>query len=94
LAETYGLTHEEYDALLAAQGDVCAICGGKRKYNLQVDHDHRTGAIRGLLCKQCNKRLLPACRDSAMVLLAAVEYLDNPPANEAFGVPRTVPTTG
>lgn len=82
----------EYEALLAAQGGVCAICGGKRSYNLDVDHDHAVerasldagtppreaarGSIRGLLCKTCNRGILRKARDRASVLRAAADYLD------------------
>lgn len=54
----YGVTPEWYDATLEAQGGGCAICGevklapGHR--NLQVDHDHATGRVRGVVCKGCN----------------------------------------
>lgn len=53
----YDITSQEYDRLLSAQGGACACCGatqnrdGKRLF---VDHDHETGAIRGLLCRKCN----------------------------------------
>ncbi|MFJ4624286.1 endonuclease VII domain-containing protein [Streptomyces sp. NPDC088812] len=52
----YGLTVEQYEALVAAQAGVCAICGkapgtGKR---LAIDHCHATGAVRALLCTNCN----------------------------------------
>ena len=61
----YGITLENYQAMLDAQGAVCAICqqpetsihrDGK-VYVLAVDHDHVTGAVRGLLCKACNRGL-------------------------------------
>ncbi|WP_205625468.1 endonuclease VII domain-containing protein [Actinomadura atramentaria] len=77
---TYGLGPGEYEALLAAQGGRCAICKGTRRQRLSVDHDHKTGVVRGLLCRLCNGRLLTAARDSAEILRAAADYLDNPPA--------------
>ena len=76
---TYGLTAEQYDALLAHQGGVCAICGGERRYRLNVDHDHATGLVRGLLCRRCNK-LLRDVRDDRDLLYRAAAYLNVPTA--------------
>ena len=62
LKRLYGLTLEDYERLLAAQGGVCAICEsppganggpGTRRF-LAIDHNHATGKIRGLLCHHCN----------------------------------------
>ena len=83
LMESYGITEADYQALLQAQGGVCAICQGKRPGNLDVDHDHaleKAGlppreCVRGLLCKRCNRRLLPAAGDSISRLFCAIEYL-------------------
>jgi hypothetical protein len=53
-----GLSVEEYDAMLKAQGGGCAICGNPPKTRrLDVDHDHKTGKVRGLLCHRCNRAL-------------------------------------
>src|SRR5262249_29852326 len=61
LRTLYGITPEKYDELLASQAGLCAICGGpgrttqrSQRFPLQVDHDHETGRIRGLLCHRCN----------------------------------------
>lgn len=60
LAITYGITPELYDELLERQRGVCLSCGtdvpspDKRRKNFDVDHDHATGEIRGLLCSPCN----------------------------------------
>jgi len=71
----YGLTHDEYLALLETQGGACAICGGSgQRRQLAVDHDHVTGAVRGLLCDRCNP-MLGYARDNISVLEAAIEYL-------------------
>ena len=80
IKETYGLEAGEYGILFDAQGGVCAICKGKRNYRLDVDHDHKTGFVRGLLCKACNRKILPHARDSPDVLRSAADYLENPPA--------------
>lgn len=76
LKRTFGLTLDEYDAMLARQEGRCAIC---RRFPadgtfLHVDHDHATGDVRGLLCVRCNNAL-GLFRDRSDVLLSAIEYL-------------------
>jgi hypothetical protein len=55
LKRNYNLTREEYEKKCKEQGYLCLIC--KRKSKLCVDHDHRTGKVRGLLCSSCNAQL-------------------------------------
>jgi hypothetical protein len=62
----------EFDELLAAQGDRCAICGAADPRHL--DHDQRTGWVRGILCFNCNGGLRQF-RDSPDVLAEAITYL-------------------
>ena len=56
----YGLSLDTYTKMLHQQNGVCAICGEcppipkGRKSSLFVDHDHKTGSLRGLLCHKCN----------------------------------------
>lgn len=55
----YGLTPEQYHQFLVAQGGKCAICGkdnirNGKSIRMCVDHDHKTGKVRGLLCNRCN----------------------------------------
>lgn len=61
LLQRYGISQEEYEAKLSAQKFKCAVCEtnitDKRKRYFDVDHDHITGQIRGLLCGKCNKQL-------------------------------------
>jgi phage-related minor tail protein len=72
----YGISLEEYDAMLDRQGGVCAIC--KRKPDegkaLFVDHCHVTGRVRGLLCGKCNS-VLAFGNDDPDILRAAIAYL-------------------
>lgn len=73
----YGLTPAEYRDMLARQGGVCAICKCPEPVKgraLAVDHDHRTGAVRGLLCGSCN-RGIGMLKDRADLLEAAAGYL-------------------
>lgn len=77
LKKKYGLTVDQYDALLLQQGGGCAICGNTESLGngaLHVDHDHATGLIRGILCQPCNTGL-GKFRDSEALLLRAVAYL-------------------
>jgi hypothetical protein len=79
LKAVYNLTPEQFDAMLAAQGGCCAICraaepGGRRVGTWCVDHDHETGAVRGLLCARCN-RALGLFGDNVEVLRSAIAYL-------------------
>jgi hypothetical protein len=85
LLVTYGITQEQYDTMFEAQGGVCAICGGKRRYLLAVDHCHKTGRVRGLLCKLCNGRILTAAKDDPAILRRAADYLELPPAFAVIG---------
>lgn len=80
IEKTYGLTGEDYQSLLRAQGGRCAICRcAPQTRRLVVDHDHRSGEVRGLLCTRCNHDLLGAAHDSLEILRAAVAYLEHPP---------------
>jgi hypothetical protein len=72
LKRKYGLTLEAFDALLESQGGGCAICG---KLDVDhVDHDHRTGRVRGILCFRCNVAI-GQMDDDPERLLAAASYL-------------------
>lgn len=88
----YGLTAEQYDALLERQGGRCAICRNRPgKKRLAVDHDHGTGEVRGLLCGSCNHDLLGSAWDSLAKVTAAWHYLNTPPAAGAWLPPERAP---
>lgn len=72
----YGLTQEQYNCLLAQQGNSCAICKVVSEARLQVDHDHITGLVRGLLCGRCNKGLSMFDEQIAR-LNAAADYMES-----------------
>lgn len=58
LKRNYNLTLEDYNQLLKQHGGVCAICNQlPERRKLAIDHDHKTGRIRGLLCFHCNDML-------------------------------------
>lgn len=83
LRRRYGISLDQYEAAMIAQNDVCAVCyqpcrtGDK----LCVDHDHTTGAVRGLLCRRCNAGL--GYLEDAAWMAAAASFLATPP-----GIPR------
>lgn len=70
----YGLKTEDYEVKLKLQNGKCAICKKHKNIKLFVDHDHTTGAVRGLLCSNCNL-LLGHAIDSKEILISSVEYL-------------------
>lgn len=73
LKRTYGLNVEDYQKLVTKQSGLCAICQLYTK--LVVDHDHSTGAIRGLLCGKCNKGI-GLFKDNSSYLKNAAKYLE------------------
>jgi hypothetical protein len=89
----FGITLEEYNLMVESQGGVCAICGGKNftrhkgthnnkavAVSLAVDHDHKTGQIRGLLCNACNTSL-GKFKDDPVLLRKAIKYLEETNGN-------------
>lgn len=78
----YGLTIDQYRSMFTEQKGRCRICG-RDLDRIDIDHDHATGRVRGLLCHPCNIGL-GAFQDSPLLLARAIEYLK--PAVEELGV--------
>lgn len=77
LLRTYGITEAQYESLLKKQGRKCAVCRNpvlEGDRNLAVDHNHKTGEIRGLLCFRCNHTVIGRHTDPDL-LQRAVDYL-------------------
>ena len=72
--KTFGLTLEDYNKLKLAQSLRCGICGVEENKSFNIDHDHSTGKVRGLLCGPCN-RAIGLFKESEQALLSAVNYL-------------------
>lgn len=76
LEQKWGMSISEYGAMCRAQNGLCAICGkAPLKRQLAVDHDHATGAIRGLLCDSCNLGI-GYFNDDPELMLAAIDYIN------------------
>jgi hypothetical protein len=83
LKKRYGISLEHYEGMAAAQGNKCAICGldprtvkdwPPHHRVLHVDHDHKTGAVRKLLCNHCN-RAVGFLRDDAQLAETVRDYI-------------------
>ncbi len=71
-----GITYSEFKELLRKQKNGCAICGeAETKRRMSVDHCHRTGKVRGLLCQRCNTSL-GGFKDNPALLKKAIKYLN------------------
>ena len=93
---TYGITLERFEEMLREQGGVCAICSRppsgktKRTSTLQVDHDHVTGEVRGLLCDPCNTAL-GRLGDSVAGIERVLRYLQTPHARRPEIATKEIP---
>lgn len=88
LKNFFNLSSSEYDLIFLSQGGVCAICRKPPKQvRLAIDHDHKTGLVRGLLCSICN-RAIARFKDDLEKFKNCVAYFTLPPATKALGAPR------
>lgn len=88
----YGLTLEQHADLLVHQADRCGGCGVEISAQHHIDHDHVSGAVRGLLCRGCN-HALGQTGDNPDVLRALASYLEAPPASTLAAL-RGLPVPG
>ena len=73
----YGITQETYDKMLTEQNNCCKICGRNQtevKQRFCVDHNHKTGIVRSLLCHRCNSAI-GLLYDDVDIIKIAVKYL-------------------
>src|SRR5258708_1552510 len=73
LKHEYGLTLAEHKQMVEAQEYKCKICLKQKK--LEIDHNHKTGQVRGLLCHDCNYRLLGTIERNVAKVERAIKYL-------------------
>lgn len=83
LISRYGITIEMFEAILQAQGNMCPVCLGTDKI-FCVDHNHKTLKIRGIVCNNCNLRVIGGARDHDYKLINAAEYVVNNPADKVY----------
>ncbi len=86
LRDRYGITAEIYWRMYNEQSGVCKICGNQQNVGikLDVDHDHGTGKVRGLLCRHCNIAL-GLLKDDKSLVLKVLNYLVD--SSTSSGVP-------
>ena len=87
----FGITEEQYEELLDRHGGLCALCRKSPEdegKSLAVDHNHKTGEIRGVLCGYCNHRILGRHTDADLLRRMAY-YLEN--GKTGWFVPKQKP---
>ena len=74
LAKFYGISMDEYGSMLDTQSNLCSICGTEMS-KPHIDHCHKSGKVRGILCRDCNL-VLGFAKDKPDILRKAAEYLE------------------
>lgn len=99
LKKLFGIDFAEYQRMLVEQGGVCAICSKPEEQIshgtlrvLSVDHNHATGAVRGLLCSNCNLAIGYAC-DDVSILRRGIAYLEKHGATTSASMPTYLGVT-
>lgn len=84
LKRLYRMTIPEFNHMMAQQNSVCAICREPSSETLHIDHDHKTGRVRALLCRHCNSAI-GYLRESPLLARAAAIYLEQQLTKEFTG---------
>lgn len=92
LLRKYGVSQVDYDAMFAEQNGNCAVCHKVQTRSFDVDHNHHTGIVRGLLCTSCN-RMIGHAGDSVERLEAAAAYLRSRRSLQRSSVPISMPVS-
>jgi len=82
IARVFGITTKDYDLMLESQGNRCAICDNSQNgRRFDIDHNHITGKVRGLLCVKCNIGigLFDSDENGSEILKKAVKYIEGAP---------------
>lgn len=88
IKQKYNLSIRQYKAMFEDQDGKCWICRKPPiRRRLSVDHDHKTGKVRGLLCDFCNYFFLGKTHSTSEILRRAADYIDNPPGVPLIGGP-------
>ena len=77
ILKRYNISIEQYDSMFKEQNGLCAICNlpeKASKWSLSVDHNHKNGEVRGLLCRDCNAAL-GLFKDNVLLLRSSIKYL-------------------
>jgi hypothetical protein len=76
LLHMYGITQQQYEQMLQAQGYLCALCGCELTADAvpSVDHSHETDIIRGIVCRKCNL-MIGLAEDDPRLLYLGIKYL-------------------
>lgn len=89
LKHKFGITQEQYIQLLNSQNCKCFICGRLQVKIMHIDHNHKTGEIRGLLCFKCNTAL--GCVDDKIsILKQMINYLEKSNDHKTAYIQRLV----
>lgn len=83
LRTRYGVTLEQFEAILESQGGICPVCEKSDKV-MCLDHNHKTLKVRGIVCLNCNLRVIGGARDQDHKLVNAARYVTSNPADLVF----------